>query len=114
MPPRKRAASAPKAESEQEPVTPETEGDGQQAELSHDSAPASDDSTTPADDNADQTPASPDNDDGQTPDADDEDEPERSDLQAVDQPHEECFPNGWPEGAFSVGCTHGTWVRKQD
>ena len=37
--------------------------------------------------------------------------PERSDLQKADQPCPECMPNGWPEGAFSVGCTHGTWVR---
>lgn len=83
MPPRKRAASAPKAEPGQEPLAPEDEADGQQADAATDeSTPDSDDAAAPA-----------------------------GDLQAVDKPHEECFPNGWPEGAFSVGCTHGTWVR---
>lgn len=35
----------------------------------------------------------------------------KSDLQEVEQPCAQCFPNGWPEGAFSVGCEHGTWIR---
>ncbi|MEU5596692.1 hypothetical protein [Streptomyces sp. NPDC020298] len=39
------------------------------------------------------------------------DDSARSDLQTVDRPCEECFPNGWPQQAFSVGCTHGTWIR---
>lgn len=80
MPPRKRAASAPKAESEQEPLAPETEDDDQQDE-SPEQAPAGADAT----------------------------EPERSDL-----PCQECMPNGWPEGAYAVGCAHGTYVREQD
>ncbi|MFJ8345027.1 hypothetical protein ACIQ9J_01360 [Streptomyces sp. NPDC094153] len=42
---------------------------------------------------------------------DDQGGPERSDLQAVERPCPECMPNGWPEGAFAVGCTHGTWIR---
>jgi len=104
MPPRKRAASAPKSEPEQEPLAPETEDEatGQQADAdSHE-------------------PASPHADGDQEPDdegsKDDKgDEPERSELQAADKPCGECFPNGWPdlEGTFSVGCTHGTYTRKQ-
>lgn len=95
MPPRKRAASAPAEEPEPETAAPETEteADGQQAEHS-------DDSATPTDGGGDQKP--------------DEDGPERSDLQTVEQPCQECMPNGWPEGAYAVGCTHGTWVREQD
>lgn len=95
MPPRKRAASAPKAEPEQEPLAPESEAEPEQAD---------------AGDSAEETPEEA---PGATKPAEDE-APERSDLQTAEQPHEECFPNGWPEGAFSVGCTHGTWVRKQD
>jgi hypothetical protein len=100
MPPRKRAASAPKDETEQELQTPETEtaAEGQQAEL--EAAPAGD-STEPA-------PA------GDGGDQDAADEPERSELREAEMPCGECFPNGWPEGAFSVGCIHGTYVRKQD
>ncbi|MEU8968163.1 hypothetical protein AB0D11_02610 [Streptomyces monashensis] len=37
--------------------------------------------------------------------------PERSDLQTVDAPCPQCFPAGWPEGAFAVGCEHGSWKR---
>lgn len=37
--------------------------------------------------------------------------PTKSDLQAVEQPCTTCFPTGWPDGAFSVGCEHGTWMR---
>lgn len=95
MPPRKRAASAPKAETEQEPLTPETEADDQQ-----------DDAGDPAEQTAEQA-------SGGSDETSDEDAPERSDLQTVDKPCEECLPNGWPEGASSVGCTHGTYVRKQ-
>lgn len=96
MPPRKRAASAPKAESEQEPLAPENEADDQQD--------AADDSASSAEEPQEQAP-----DGGEKPAEDDA--PERSDLQTVDKPCKECFPNGWPEGAFSVGCTHGTWTR---
>lgn|GEM_PF-2914358 len=113
MPPRKRAASAPKAD---ETLTPETEPDGQQDDTADVTTPVSDDSAGPADDSAAQAPA----DDGdQQPsedDEDDEDDPELelSDLQTVDLPCTECCPNGWPEGAFSVGCIHGTYIRNQD
>jgi hypothetical protein len=93
MPPRKRAASAPKDEPEQEPLTPDastgTEPDEAQTA-----------------DAADEAPADTDQNDGGG-------DAERSDLQTADQPCPECLPNGWPEGAFSVGCTHGTWVRDQ-
>lgn len=112
MPPRKRAASAPKSEPEQEPLTPgnEDEATGQQADA--------DEPADPADETADPTPAGGD----QEPDADEDededdkgDEPARSDLQSADKPCGECFPNGWPDlkGALSVGCTHGTYIRKQ-
>jgi hypothetical protein len=94
MPPRKRntAATTP-AEREEEPVATEDEGKGQQADEA-----SADDSPKP-------TP-----DDDKTP-APDGEKPARGDLQTVEQPCAECFPNGWPEDAFSVGCTHGTWVR---
>jgi len=96
MPPRKRAASAPKTEPAQEPETLEA------ADTAGDDAAAEPDEA-PANGSADPTP----------PDAP---KPERSDVQAADKPCQECFPNGWPEveGAFSVGCTHGTYIRKQD
>lgn len=45
------------------------------------------------------------------PPPDAETEPNRSDLQTVDAPCSECFPGGWPEQSFAVGCTHGTWQR---
>lgn len=102
MPPRKRAASAPKDESEQEPLAPENEADGQQADATGDPdarEPHDSDDTGAGDESA-----------ANAGDGDGE-KPERSDLQTVDKPCEECFPNGWPEGAFSVGCTHGTWIR---
>jgi hypothetical protein len=105
MPPRKRAASAPKAEPEQEPLAPETEDEaaGRQADA---------DSHEPAEETADPTPT---DGGGQEPDsAKDEDNAARNDLQAADKPCGECFPNGWPEGIFSVGCTHGTYIREQD
>ncbi|MGW2692333.1 hypothetical protein ACWC3Y_10780 [Streptomyces sp. NPDC001296] len=38
-------------------------------------------------------------------------EPERSDLQAVNEPCPTCFPGGWPEQSFAVGCEHGSWQR---
>lgn len=110
MPPRKRAASAPKEEPAKEPETLETEG-GQQAELSDEDAASEAEAAVEPQDSDD--PGT----DGPTAPAQDgetEAAPERSELQEADQPCSECMPNGWPEGAFSVGCTHGTWVRKQD
>lgn len=38
-------------------------------------------------------------------------EPAKSDLQAVEAPCSLCFPNGWPDLVFAVGCEHGTWYR---
>ena len=102
MPPRKRASSAPKEEPEQELLAPETEND-EQAD-----ATGGPDAREPQD--SDDTGA----DDESAANADDGEKPERSDLQTAERPCEECMPNGWPEGAFSVGCTHGTWVREQD
>jgi hypothetical protein len=96
MPPRKRTPSAPKTEAapEQEPLVSEGEADDQPSDADADDATE-----------AEQAPGDDKSDDGKAP--------ERSDLQTVDKPCEECLPNGWPEGAFSVGCTHGTWVRDQ-
>lgn len=92
MPPRKRAQSAPQAESEpaveHTTTAEETGGHAEDAKLAAD-APV--ESEAPKDE---------------------QDGPERSDLQAADLPCAECMPNGWPEGAFAVGCTHGTWVRE--
>jgi hypothetical protein len=98
MPPRKRAASAPNDEPEQEPLAPEADASTEPDDDTEVSAPAAD--------ATDEVPAD-------TDDADQDDEAARSDLQTVGQPCQECFPNGWPEGAFSVGCTHGTYVRTQ-
>lgn len=85
MPPRKRTASAAEAPEASESEQPES------------GAPDQPD----ADDEAAADAAETEGDDG----------PARSDLQKVEQPCPECVPNGWPDGAFSVGCTHGTWVR---
>ncbi len=89
MPPRKRAASA--AEATEEPQAPEVE----QPEIEAPDEPAAD--GPPSEETV--------------PDAEGADTPALSDLQEVEQPCPECVPNGWPEGAFSVGCIHGTWVR---
>lgn len=68
-----------------------------------------DQQSTPASPAAGDVPAPPPADDrGDTPAAP---PPSKSDLQEVEQPCAQCFPNGWPEGAFSVGCEHGTWIR---
>lgn len=81
MPPRKRAESKPN-----EPVLDADvpAGDEEQAE-------------TPA-----ETP---------TPDPEAEPAPAKSDLQTAERPCVECFPDGWTEQVFSLGCTHGTWVK---
>lgn len=96
MPPRKRAASKPEAtEDQQTPEAPEMEeqpAGGETPPATSGSADTNDES-----------------DDGDTP----TESPAKSDLQEADQPCTECMPNGWPEGAFSVGCTHGTWIRKK-
>lgn len=39
--------------------------------------------------------------------------PQKSDLQVVEKPCGDCFPNGWPELGYAVGCEHGTWTRDQ-
>lgn len=41
-----------------------------------------------------------------------EPEPERSEVQLVENPCSECFPGGWPEQSYALGCTHGTWQRE--
>ncbi|MFF7142241.1 hypothetical protein ACFZB5_13465 [Streptomyces nodosus] len=81
MPPRKRTAAESPAKASQEPAPAEPQSEEQQ----------------PAADNVEPK--------------DEQGTPELSDLQAVDRPCPKCMPNGWPEGAFSVGCTHGTWLR---
>lgn len=116
MPPRKRTESAPKEEPVKEAVVAAgDEGLEQVAEsVSGESAPASEATVTASDDSAPQASAEEsDGDGGQNPPQDGP-APERSDLQTVDRPCEECHPRGWPEGAYAVGCTHGTWVRAQD
>lgn len=39
--------------------------------------------------------------------------PEPGPVAPVDEPQpcSECFPDGWPAGATSVGCVHGQWDR---
>jgi hypothetical protein len=91
MPPRKRAETKP---AERQETAPEAET------LPDDAAPA------PATPEAEEAP----NADAATPDAPGDDA-KASDVQTVDRPCEECMPNGWPEGAFAVGCEHGTWRR---
>jgi hypothetical protein len=49
------------------------------------------------------------------PPADDEaaaePEPAKNDRQEAEQPCTECFRDGWPDDATSVGCSHDTWNR---
>ncbi|MFE9448271.1 hypothetical protein [Streptomyces sp. NPDC006739] len=84
MPPRKRATAAP------ESVADDQQTDGSDARANDDAGPGSAD-TAPGTENS--------------------DELERSELQAVDEPCTECFPRGWPDHSFAVGCEHGTWTR---
>ncbi|MFI1165650.1 hypothetical protein ACH4UM_19045 [Streptomyces sp. NPDC020801] len=102
MPPRKRAASAPKAKPD-EPIEPLT---------------ANEDAGLAADEPASELPDSGPADDGSSdagdpvPPDDPDDEPEGSDdPQTADAPCIECFPGGWPAQSNAVGCTHGTWQR---
>jgi hypothetical protein len=37
--------------------------------------------------------------------------PPRKRQDEADELCAEDFPNGWPEGATSVGCAHGNWAR---
>ncbi len=86
MPPRKRAASAPKTEDEQTTDAP---------------AEVQDDASDP---DPEDPPAQP----------DEPNEPQRSDIQTDDEPCPECFPGGWTAQHNSVGalgCEHGTWQR---
>jgi hypothetical protein len=94
MPPRKRAAAQPKEtptlEDPQAPVD-STEEPGA------DNAPQVEptDSANP-DDTTDATP---------TPSGDSDD------TEPSEQPCTQCWPAGWPEGATSLGCGHGSWNR---
>lgn len=101
MPPRKRAASAPKPDPNGCVVEPATEDDGDGT---------SEVPVEPQD--SDDTGASTDSASAPAPDGDEEPGPERSDLQSVEAPCAECFPNGWPAQGYAVGCTHGTWTRE--
>jgi hypothetical protein len=109
MPPRSRKTAQPEPDEDTVAATPEDDV-ATTPEVSAEPQD-SDDPTTP------EVSAEPqDSDDPGTPDdktaaPDNDKKPERSDLQKADQPCPDCMPNGWPEGAFSVGCTHGTWVR---
>ena len=84
MPPRKRAQSAPKTDSD--------------AELLADDATEQEDSGAEGS----TAPAPPD---------DTEDKPKRGSRRHSDQPCTTCFPEGWPDGAIAVGCEHGSWTR---
>lgn len=104
MPPRKRAAAAPTADST---FTPD-------ADPSAPPAPDQADVTTqePSTDpqhQADADASKPGDGDGASPAADKK--PTKSDLQKVEQPCSECFPDGWGDGFFARGCEHGTWAR---
>jgi hypothetical protein len=96
MPPRKRAEAKPE---DPEQTTVPAPAPAPAAPV--DTPPADPGGATPPPENRDEPPVD-------KPKA-----PEKSDLQDVEQPCVECFPNGWTEGAFSQGCEHGTWVRKQ-
>ncbi|WP_439947169.1 hypothetical protein [Streptomyces sp. BBFR109] len=115
MPPRKRTTPEPQQElapavpEGESPQVPDEIGDGQKDAPP---APGGDGDQAGSSERGTSVPAGP-QDEQQSPAApDDEQEPrERSDLQDAERPCGECFPNGWPEGAFSVGCTHGTYIR---
>ncbi|WP_329143435.1 hypothetical protein OIU91_05920 [Streptomyces sp. NBC_01456] len=91
MPPRKRTAAKPE------------EADDQQVTGGPEAEEQPDDSDTPLESAVAEG----------SPEPEESDGPAKSGLQTADQPCSECMPNGWPEGAFSVGCTHGTWIRKK-
>lgn len=101
MPPRKRAESAPKPDPD-EATAPASEEEGAALEPESDGPRVPQDSD---DDGTGETTAAPPDETAPEPG------PELGDLQEVEQPCPECVPNGWPEGAFSVGCIHGTWIR---
>lgn len=106
MPPRKRAAAAPKT----------TEAPGADTAPPEPAPPAAGDETETAQPPATNGPGTADADlpPEETTAAEPPAPPARSDLKDVEQPCAECFPNGWPEQAFSVGCTHGTWIRETE
>lgn len=89
MPPRKRAASAPKPDIEEPAVedgSEETAGGLAVAEPENLDAPG----------------------------GDAEAKSERSDIQTGEEPCTDCFPGGWVAQATVVGalgCEHGTWQR---
>ncbi|MFD4968958.1 hypothetical protein [Streptomyces sp. NPDC058424] len=97
MPPRKRTTAEPKSEDEQSAAA-KAGGEEPKADPS---AQEAGDAGTSAEPNAEEV-AGP---------KDEQGGPERSSPQTVERPCAECFPNGWPEGAVSVGCTHDTWTR---
>ena len=99
MPPRTRKTAQSKPDPDEAAAEPTTEGDDEETPEAPAEPQDSDDSGACTED----TPG---------PDGDKTPEPERSDLQAADTPCTECFPNGWPAQAYSVGCAHGTWVRE--
>ncbi|MFF7411661.1 hypothetical protein [Streptomyces lydicus] len=111
MPPRKRAAAKPEETEDQQalggqetgehlPATPNGGTPNEETPGPEANAP-SDPSDVESSGNPDE-PKVPEDDD--TP-------PETPTVQAGDQPCVACMPNGWPEGATAVGCTHGNWTR---
>lgn len=91
MPPRKRAAAAPKPE-------PAVE----QEELEASATEESPEGTAEAD-----------NTEGTAPADSPEPEPEHTEDDALDAelPCTICFADGWPDGVTARGCEHGTWTR---
>jgi hypothetical protein len=97
MPPRKRAASAPKTE---EPDEQTVEAPAEAEAGGGDEAAAE----APVESVAEES-AQPDESDG---------EQTRSDVQTGGEPCGYCFPGGWAAKADTVGalgCEHGTWQR---
>ncbi|MGW4042949.1 hypothetical protein [Streptomyces sp. NPDC004721] len=113
MPPRKRTTTDVSAKAQQEAAPAEPKGEDEQPAAAN--AGSDEPNAGPTAQEGDDASASAEKPKAEEPtpaDPKDDESPSRSDLQTVERPCLECMPNGWPEGAFSVGCTHGTWVRK--
>jgi hypothetical protein len=93
MPPRKRAASAPKSEPEQEEL--ETPADEVAPKETPEAVGAEE--AEPEEAPSPETPADP--------------EPPEDDPADADLPCISCFSDGWPDGVTARGCEHGSWTR---
>lgn len=110
MPPRKRAAAAPKdtapveetlppAVVDEDPTVADTPQDTGNSQTEPDDGDAQDNAVSA------ESKAGDDSDDD-TPDPNPADEPDSG-----EEPCNHCWPAGWPENATSVGCGHGSWNR---